>query len=120
MVKKIKIVSMPGKYGRYIVVSASTGEILDDAQGYGYRSRQKAHAAWAYKHPTGEQSHNRKLNKLFMKQHKEFVNMWSDYLFDCLKNGEKPEYSDFKDMLAEEVPDFKGSVRSLYFYLQKH
>lgn len=34
---------------RFCVVNAETGEILDDAQGYGYRTPQKAHAAWSYK-----------------------------------------------------------------------
>lgn len=35
---------------RYVIVHAKTREVLDDAQGYGYRSVQKALAAWAYKH----------------------------------------------------------------------
>lgn len=35
---------------RYRIVSTETGEILDDAQGYGYKSAQKAYAAYAYKH----------------------------------------------------------------------
>lgn len=34
---------------RYVIVDSDTGEVLDDAQGYGYKSAQKAHAAWSYK-----------------------------------------------------------------------
>ena len=34
---------------RFQIVDAETGEVLDDAQGYGYKSPQKAHAAWGYK-----------------------------------------------------------------------
>ena len=34
---------------RYVVVDKDTGEVLDDAQGYGYRSVQKAYAAYGYK-----------------------------------------------------------------------
>ena len=34
---------------RYIVVDAETGKTLDDANGYGYKSAQKAHAAFGYK-----------------------------------------------------------------------
>ena len=34
---------------RYVVVSTITGEVLDDAQGYGYRSKQRAYRAWGYK-----------------------------------------------------------------------
>lgn len=42
---------------RYRVVDADTGEVLDDAQGYGYTSAQKAHRGFAYKqkhHPLVE------------------------------------------------------------------
>ena len=34
---------------RYCIVSTETGEVLDDAQGYGYRTAQKAYSAYAYK-----------------------------------------------------------------------
>ena len=34
---------------RYCIVSTITGEILDDAQGYGYKTAQKAYAAYTYK-----------------------------------------------------------------------
>ena len=34
---------------RYIVVDPRTGEILDDAQGYGYKSKRNAFACWAWK-----------------------------------------------------------------------
>lgn len=34
---------------RYVVVDEATGEIVDDAQGYGYKSAQNAHRAHAYK-----------------------------------------------------------------------
>ena len=35
---------------RYRIVSTETGEILDDAQGYGYKTAKKAYAAYSYKH----------------------------------------------------------------------
>lgn len=34
---------------RYVIVDKETREVLDDAQGYGYKSPQGAHAAWSYK-----------------------------------------------------------------------
>ena len=34
---------------RYIIVDETTGEIIDDAQGYGYKTKQKAHSAYNYK-----------------------------------------------------------------------
>ena len=33
---------------RWVIIDEQTGEILDDAQGYGYKSAQKAHAGYAY------------------------------------------------------------------------
>ncbi|EGO2667902.1 hypothetical protein AAFA95_002657 [Enterococcus faecalis] len=34
---------------RYILIQLHTGEILDDAQGYGYKSKPNAYKAYAYK-----------------------------------------------------------------------
>ena len=34
---------------RYVIKNMESGEIVDDAQGYGYKSAQKAYAGWAYK-----------------------------------------------------------------------
>lgn len=34
---------------RFVVISVDTGKILDDAQGYGYKSVRKAWAAWKWK-----------------------------------------------------------------------
>lgn len=34
---------------RYVVVDEATGEVLDDAQGYGYKNAQNAHRTHAYK-----------------------------------------------------------------------
>ena len=34
---------------RYVVVDQNTGKILDDAQGYGYKSEVKAYSSYAYK-----------------------------------------------------------------------
>lgn len=44
MSKRVKAVEMPNKYNRYMLIDIATGEIVDDAQDYGYRTKQKAHA----------------------------------------------------------------------------
>ena len=31
---------------RYIIINVTTGEILDDAQGFGYKSKKKAYAGY--------------------------------------------------------------------------
>lgn len=36
MSKQVKAVEMSNKYNRYMLIDIATGEIVDDAQGYGY------------------------------------------------------------------------------------
>lgn len=38
---------------RYVIVNKETGEILDDANGYGYKSQKAAHKSRAYKIKAG-------------------------------------------------------------------
>ena len=49
VVEQYKKVSDGWQDTRYVIVDEETGDILDDAQGYGYRTKQKAMAAWNYK-----------------------------------------------------------------------
>lgn len=45
---------------RYVIVDTETGEILDDAQGFGYKSAPKAYAAYNYKNKSDKE----KLDKM--------------------------------------------------------
>ena len=45
---KSETLSKPREW-RFVVIDIDTGEILDNAQGYGYKTKQKAMAAWNYK-----------------------------------------------------------------------
>ena len=48
--KVIKSENLSSAYEeRYVIVCKETNEILDDAQGYGYKTKQRAHASYAYK-----------------------------------------------------------------------
>ena len=51
---------------RYIVINKDTGEVLDDAQGYGYKTIQKAYAAYSYKNRdrSKDKEKNEKENEL--------------------------------------------------------
>ena len=68
---------------RFIIVDKNTGEILDDAQGYGYKTIRNAYAAFAYK--TRDRSKDKeKLAKKkhiqqWMKEHKSFVKMMDTF-----------------------------------------
>lgn len=37
------------KNPRYVLIDIETGEILDDAQGYGYKTKRGVYAAYSYK-----------------------------------------------------------------------
>lgn len=69
-----------------MVVDVDTGEVLDNAQGYGYKTKQKAMAAWNYK--TMDRSKDaakkakEKLIKDWMRHHKGFVDTMGQY---CLE-----------------------------------
>ena len=48
--KVVESKTLSGPYDRrFVVVDEEIGNVLDDAQGYGYKSKQKAMAAWSYK-----------------------------------------------------------------------
>ena len=44
--------------GRFIIVDAFTREVLDDAQGYGYKTKKKATNAGWYKFKGGKAKHD--------------------------------------------------------------
>lgn len=119
-----KAVDMPHKFNRYMIIDSETGEILDDAQGYGYRTKQKAHAAWAYKHPSKKAKKNRNKNiarnKQFLKKHHKLDDLWAEMCLDAAKNGEEIGYPDFKALILEIEPDYNGNIYSLYRYFLKH
>lgn len=80
---------------RFRIISTDTGEILDDAQGYGYKTAQKAYSAYAYK--TRDKSKDKeKLAKKkhiqkWMKEHKAFVRAMDDTTFEIAKGTWGPD-----------------------------
>lgn len=45
----MKVMVVPYGFGRYCIIDYDTGELLDDAQGYGYKSEMKAKVGWNYR-----------------------------------------------------------------------
>lgn len=74
---------------RFAIADARTGEILDDAQGYGYKSRQKAHAAWGWKNRSPEKIEKEKRILAWYRKNKKFSNALNAFLLDTLKDNEK-------------------------------
>ena len=80
---------------RYIIVDKESGEVLDDAQGYGYKSAQKAHAAWGWK--SRDRSEDRKKEqrrrkiRTWMKKHPDFVEAMDTFAFEIAKGSWGPD-----------------------------
>lgn len=91
---------------RYCIVSTETGEILDDAQGYGYRTAQKAYAAYAYKtrdkSKDKEKLTKKKRIKQWMKEHKSFVREMDRTAFEIAKGAWGPD-DKFNAALVKEM-----------------
>ena len=64
---------------RYVVIDKDTGEVLDNAQGYGYRSVQKAYAAYGYKTRDKSKDSEKRAKKKYILQwlseHKDFAQL---------------------------------------------
>jgi hypothetical protein len=63
------------------------GKVIDDAQGYGYKSAQSAHKAASYKFKGGKQKADaaKVLAKAFWRQNKSFAAQLSDMLLCSIK-----------------------------------
>ena len=78
---------------RYIIVRKGTNEVLDDAQGYGYKSVESASKAAWYKYKGGKEKISATTNKSFQfwSQHPEAAKDLYNYMecdFKALARGE--------------------------------
>lgn len=104
VVKSDKL-SKPGD-DRFVIVSECTGEVLDDAQGYGYKSKRNAYAAYSYKSMSKSErkqkfAKERRIQN-WLKEHKSFVRMLDDYAFYALKDNEEFGAAQIKSLLEHE------------------
>lgn len=103
---------------RYIIVDEETGEILDDANGYGYKTRQAAHKGWAYKSKPKEEKN--KINKQhlivinWIKENKKTVSGLEDLYFYAFKDGVEVTNKDVEDVIGKHE-DFT-TKQFLYVY----
>lgn len=99
MEKRIKVIKselLSTAYDpRFVVLDQETGEIVDDAQGYGYKTIKKAYAAFAYKTRDKSKDQDRKIRdeyiRKWMKDHKSFVRLLDGIAFEIAKGSWGPE-----------------------------
>lgn len=103
---------------RYIIVD-NNGNILDDAQGYGYKTVPNAHRCWMYKNrdKSKDKEKMEKINhiKEWMRSHKGFVDAMNQFAFEIYAgkwgDGDKFDSKFVEKMLKDynlEI-DFKPS-----------
>lgn len=96
---------------RYRIVSADTGEVLDDAQGYGYKTAQNAYSAYAYKtrdkSKDKEKLEKKKRIQQWMKEHKSFVKVMDDTAFEIAKGSWGPNDKFDASLVKEMLSDFE-------------
>lgn len=80
---------------RYVIVDTETGEILDDAQEFGYKTAHKAYAAYGYQHrdksQDGKKAQKKRQVRQFCKSHQAFVDDLEDVAFHIAKGSYGPE-----------------------------
>ncbi len=106
---------------RFIMIDENTGEVIDDAQGYGYKTKQKAYSAYNYKYGGGKDRHSE--YKKFWRERKDIAKfigkLYSMWIKEILK-GEITE----DDILAEVEKEFgqkipKKMLKYTYYAFQK-
>ena len=80
---------------RYVVIDEETGKVLDNAQGYGYKTIRNAYAAYGYKNrdKSKDKEKKEKCNRIrkWMKENKGFVKAMNQYSFEIAKGSWGPD-----------------------------
>ena len=76
---------------RFIIVDSETGEVLDDAQGYGYKTIEGAFKAYKFKRLTNDERKEREnkiaLVKKWIKHNKKIMNLLEEICFEIWKGS---------------------------------
>lgn len=90
---------------RYVIVDEETGEILDDANDYGYKTVQAAHKGWTYKSkPKEEKDKQNKQHLIVMnwiKENKKVVSGLEDLYFYAFKDGVEVTNKDVEEVIGK-------------------
>lgn len=83
---------------RYACVDENTNKILDDAQGFGYKTAQAAYKAWGWKHRSPEKKEKEKYTKEWIKKNKKICEDILDDIFHWQKDTNFEESVKLKDI----------------------
>lgn len=101
---------------RYVIVDIESGRILDNAQGHGYKSPQKAYACYAYKKRDRSKDNEKqeKENKIknWLRENREFTSLLDSEAYYAVKDpAVKFDLNFVKKLLKEQnlEPEFTAS-----------
>lgn len=101
---------------RYVIVDIESGRILDNAQGHGYKSPQKAYAGYAYKKrdksKDKEKQEKEKRIKKWLRENREFTSQLDSQAYYAMKDpAVKFDLNFVKKLLKEQnlEPEFTAS-----------
>jgi hypothetical protein len=102
----VKVVISPwlsrGFDRRYVVIDETTGEVLDDAQGYGYKTAQNAYRVHVYKPALPEKKAQRNAVKCRVErwcaEHPAFMSDVEQAAFYAMKDGESFTKADVEQL----------------------
>lgn len=105
------------KSSRYIVVSEDTGEILDDANGFGYRTKKNAEKAYTYKldfyRPKQQMEYRAAFRWLL--RHEKFDLLMGEIHFEIARKGEWNGHEKFDSKVVKELLEQEGYTEDLGF-----
>ena len=92
---------------RFVMIDIRTGEILDDAQGYGYKTKTKAFAAFCYKRDHSKSDIKKKkviknTIKKWLEKHQNFSDLLDMYFLEIAK-GQHGEDAKFDEQLVRDI-----------------
>jgi hypothetical protein len=116
-VKVVVSASLSSCDKRYVVVDEATGEVLDDAQGYGYKNAANAHRGYGYTSMPPKKKHqreaaNRRVQR-WCAQHPEFMQHVEQAMFYAVKDGQNVTVTDVGAILAEHGLELPFPVTDL-------
>lgn len=86
---------------QFVMIDIRTGEILDDAQGYGYKTKTKAFAAFCYKRDHNKSDIKKKKAikntiKKWLEKHQNFSDLLDMYFLEIAKgqHGEDAKFDE--------------------------
>lgn len=108
---------------RYVLYDVETGDIVDDAQGYGYKTIDGAYRAYKFKSLTDDEKNERenkiRLVKRWCKNNKSMINLLDEICFEIWK-GAWGEDDVFDENLIKKILIDNGySIENLGFTVKE-